>query len=188
MELFKLFGKIVMDSEQANRDIDGTTSKAEASSGKISSAFKKIGTVVVAAFAVDKIKDFGLACIESAAKVKAMNSQFEQVFGDLETSASESLSKIASETGILETRMKGSYTQIAAFAKTTGMETADALELSNRAMVAVADSAAYYDRSLEETTESLQSFLKGNFANDAALGLSCTETTRNAAENKLFGK
>ena len=57
-----------------------------------------------------------------------------------------------------------------------------------RALKVTADSAAYYDRSLEETSESLKSFLKGNYENDAALGLSCTETTRNAAANKLYGK
>jgi hypothetical protein len=34
----------------------------------------------------------------------------------------------------------------------------------------------------------LQSFLKGNYENDAALGLSATETTRNAAANELYGK
>lgn len=84
--------------------------------------------------------------------------------------------------------MKGSFVQIAAFAKTTGMEASDALELSDRAMQAVADSAAFYDRSLEDVTDSLQSFLKGNFENDAALGLSCTETTRNTAANALYGK
>lgn len=56
------------------------------------------------------------------------------------------------------------------------------------ALQVTADSAAYYDRSLEDTAESLKSFLKGNFENDAALGLSCTETTRNAAANKLYGK
>ena len=89
---------------------------------------------------------------------------------------------------MLQNRMKGSYTQIAAFAKTTGMDTSDAMDLANRSMRAVADSAAFYDRSLEETTESLQSFLKGNYENDAALGLSSTETTRNAAANELYGK
>ena len=55
-------------------------------------------------------------------------------------------------------------------------------------MVAVADSAAFYDRTLEDTTESLQSFLKGNYENDSALGLSCTEVTRNEAANRLYGK
>ena len=188
MELFQLLGTIAIENDAANKSIDDTTGKAEQSENKISSAFKKVGAVVAGAFAVDKIKEFGLSCVEAAADVKATNSQFEQVFGNMKEQASASLSKIADDTGIIETRMKGSYTQIAAFAKTTGMDTADSLDLANRSMLAVADSAAYYDRSLEETTESLQSFLKGNYENDAALGLSCTETTRNAAANKLYGK
>lgn len=161
MELFQLLGTIAIDNQKAIEDIDETTDKAEQSESKMSAAFKKVGAVVATAFAVDKIKEFGLSCVEAAASVKATNSQFEQVFGDLQSKASSSLTKIAEDTGIIETRMKSSYTQIAAFAKTTGMDTADSLDLANRAMMAVADSAAYYDRSLEETTESLQSFLKG---------------------------
>ncbi len=106
----------------------------------------------------------------------------------MEGEASASLSQIANDTNIVEERLKGSYTAIASFAKTTGMETEDAMELSNRALVAVADSAAFYDRSIEETAESLQSFLKGNYENDAALGLSATEFTRNEKAMELYGK
>lgn len=188
MELFKLFGTIAIQNADANEAIDDTTDKASQSENKISSAFKKIGTVVAGAFAVDKIKDFGLSCIDAASDANAATSQFSQVFGDMESQASKSLQTIADNTGIAENRMKGSYTQIAAFAKTTGLDTSSALSLADRAMVAVADSAAFYDRSLEETTESLQSFLKGNYENDAALGLSCTEITRNEAANRLYGK
>ncbi|MCI7043364.1 MAG: hypothetical protein MR992_14805 [Lachnospiraceae bacterium] len=188
MELFKLFGTIAITNADANEAIDDTTDKAEESEGKISSAFKKIGTAVTTYFAVDKIKDFGMNCINAAADASATSSQFTQVFGDMEGKASKSLKGIADGAGISENRMKGSFTKIAAFAKTTGMDTESALSLSERAMIAVADSAAFYDRSLEDTTESLQSFLKGNYENDAALGLSCTETTRNAAANKLYGK
>lgn len=188
MELFKLFGTIAVNNGEAITAIDDTTDKAEGSQSKIVSAFKKIGTAVAGGLVVDKLKDFGLSCVNAASDVTAMNSQFSQVFGKLEKEASDKLSTIATNTGILENRMKGSFTQIAAFAKTGGMDTSDALSLADRAMVAVADSAAFYDRSLEDTTESLQSFLKGNYENDAALGLSATETTRNAASNKLYGK
>lgn len=62
------------------------------------------------------------------------------------------------------------------------------MKLMEDALMASADSAAYYDKSLEESAETLQSFLKGNFANDAALGVSCTEVTRNAKAVELFGK
>ena len=188
MELFKLFGTIAVNNGEAITAIDDTTDKAEGSQSKIVSAFKKIGTAVAGGLVVDKLKDFGLSCVNAASDVTAMNSQFSQVFGKLEKEASNKLSTISTNTGILENRMKGSFTQIAAFAKTGGMDTADALSLADRAMIAVADSAAFYDRSLEDTTESLQSFLKGNYENDAALGLSATETTRNAASNKLYGK
>ena len=188
MELFKLLGKIVIENSEANEEIDVSTKKASDASGKISGAFKKVGAAVATYFAVDKIKDFGLGCLTAAADANAAASQFTQVFGDLEGKAGKSLSGIANEAGISENRLKGSFTQIAAFAKTTGMDTENALGLSERAMIAVADSAAFYDRSIEDTTESLQSFLKGNYENDAALGLSATETTRNAAANKLYGK
>lgn len=126
--------------------------------------------------------------VEAAADVEALQSQFSQVFGEMEEDAQKKLEKIADDTGVNVNRMKGSFTQIAAFAKTTGIEEAQAMEIADRSMKAVADSAAFYDRSIEDATESLQSFLKGNFENDAALGLSCTETTRNAAANALYGK
>ena len=128
------------------------------------------------------------ALAEASADAQALKSQFSQVFGDMEDEAADRLQKIGDDTGILVNRMKGSYSQIAAFAKVSGVEQEDAIGLANRAMVAVADSAAYYDRSMEDVTNSLQSFLKGNFENDAALGLSCTETTRNTAANALYGK
>lgn len=186
VEEYKKSGLSTSDSwKKATQDMkEGTEDSATGIEGSL----KKIGSAVATYIAVDKIKDFGLACIEAAANVQASESQFAQVFDGVEESATSSLSQIASEAGINENRMKDSFTKIAAFAQTTGMETADALSLSERAMIAVADSAAFYDRSLEDTTESLQSFLKGNFENDAALGLSCTETTRNAAANELYGK
>lgn len=175
------------EADKYDKSLDDVSDSSESASGRMISAFKKIGGVVATVFAVDKIKEFGKSCVDAAADAEAASSQFTQVFGDLEGDAKKSLSGIADETGMLQNRMKGSYTQIAAFAKTTGMDTSGAMDLANRSMRAVADSAAFYDRSLEETTESLQSFLKGNYENDAALGLSSTETTRNAAANKLYG-
>ena len=192
MDLFKILGIVAVETDDAKKALDDVSGDAEDSGNRITSAFQKIGTAVAAYFAVDKIAQFGEKCLQAAADANAMSSQFEQVFsddmGNYAEQAQGSLTAIAVSAGISENRMKGSFTQIAAFAKTTGMDTADALALSERAMVAVADSAAFYDRTLEETTASLQSFLKGNFENDAALGLSCTETTRNAAANELYGK
>lgn len=126
--------------------------------------------------------------VEAAADAQALKSQFTQVFGDMKKEASQKLKAISNDTGVAVNRMKGSFSQIASFSKTTGLSQSEALDIANRSMIAVTDSAAFYDRSIEEVTDTMQSFLKGNYENDAALGLSCTETTRNIAANSLYGK
>ena len=149
--------------------------------GGLMSLAGKLAAVLAAAFSVKEI-------VETAAEVKALNSQFEQTFGSLQGQAQAVINSIADSSQILESRLKKTATGIYAFAKTSGMDSASALNMMNEALQVTADSAAYYDRSIEETAETLQSFLKGNFANDAALGLSATETTRNAKALEMFGK
>lgn len=179
---------LVLNKQGFSKSLNAVQEQANSVSNNMKSSLKKLGSAIVAAFSVAAIKQFGQQCIESAAEVNAANSQFEQTFGSMESQAKSAIQSVAKESGILETRLRGVGTSIYAFAKTTGMDSANALNMMQEALQVTADSAAYYDRSLEDTAESLKSFLKGNFENDAALGLSCTETTRNAAANKLYGK
>ena len=141
----------------------------------------KLAGALAGAFSVKQV-------IEYAAEVKALNSQFEQTFGDLQDEAQAAINKVSESSQILDTRLKSTASSIYAFAKANGMDSQTALTMMGDALEVTADSAAYYDRSLEETGETLKSFLKGNYANDAALGIACTETTRNIAANKLYGK
>lgn len=134
------------------------------------------------------VKDMAGDFIDTAAAVKAEASQFSQTFGDLSDDATAAIGRVANASGILDTRLNNMGTQIYAFARASGGSTEESMVLMEKALQATADAAAYYDRSLEDTAESLQSFLKGNYANDAALGLSATETTRNAAAMELFGQ
>lgn len=135
-----------------------------------------------------ELVELGKQAVAAAADVAASNAQFEQTFSGVEKEARKSLNSISKETGITATRMQGSFTKIFAFTKSAGGDTESAMDIASRALRAAADSAAYYDRSVEETTESLLSFLKGNYANDAALGIAATETTRNTAANKKYAK
>lgn len=65
MELFRLFGTILIDNDQANQSIAKTDKQAQSSSNSMSSAFKKVGTALVTAFSIAKIKQFGEACIDA---------------------------------------------------------------------------------------------------------------------------
>lgn len=184
----KISLKLMLNKQDFSKSLNAVQEQANSVSNKMKSSLKKLGSAIVAAFSVAAIKQFGQQCIESAAEVNAANSQFEQTFGSMQSQAESAIATVSKNSGILKTRLQGVGTSIYAFAKTTGMDSADALNMMQEALQVTADSAAYYDRSLEDTAESLKSFLKGNFENDAALGLSCTETTRNAAANKLYGK
>lgn len=137
---------------------------------------------------VDLSKELTKTMIENAAAIKAENSQFSQTFGDLSGDADAAIKRVSKSSGIMQTRLNTVGSQIYAFARSSGGDAAESMSLMEKALQATADSAAYYDRSLEDTAESLQSFLKGNYANDAALGVSATETTRNAAAMEAFGK
>ena len=173
-----------IDSKGFDRGVKNINSSVSQLSGKLGA----LKTKIAAAFSVAAIVAFGKKALETAASVNAANSAMSQTFGELEGAASAAITRVANESGILETRLKSTATGIYAFAKTSGMDSAAALGMMEEALQVAADSAAYYDRSLEDTSETLKSFLKGNYANDAALGLSATEYTRNAAAMKLYGK
>lgn len=175
-------------TQNINNINNAAQNTANTMGGTLTNAIKSVGKAIFAAFSVRYIIRFTKSCVEAAAQVKALNAQLEQTFNVLQTDALKAIQKVATESGILETRLQGVGTQIYAFAKASGMDSTTALNMMQEALQVTADSAAYYDRSIEDTAESLRSFLKGNFANDAALGISCTQTTRNIAANKLFGK
>lgn len=167
------------EAAEDTADSFGKLFKANLSADLVTDALKNMGEAAV---------DLAKEAVAAAAEINASNAQFEQTFKGVEKVAKESLNAVAKQAGITATRMQDSYTAIFAFSKSVGADQSQALDISARAMAAAADSAAYYDKSIEEATETLQSFLKGNYENDAALGIAATETTRNAKANELYAK
>lgn len=181
-------GSLNFDTKIDSKGFDKGVKNINSSVSQLSGKLGALKTKIAAAFSVAAIVAFGKKALETAASVNAANSAMSQTFGELENAARAAISRVADDSKILETRLNSTATGIYAFAKTSGMDSASALGMMEEALQVAADSAAYYDRSLEDTSETLKSFLKGNYANDAALGLSATEYTRNAAAMKLYGK
>ena len=186
MNVFDLFIKLSVDDSEVDngfKRVSNSLGNMKTSIGSVVKAASKIGAVVTTVSTA-----LAAVGVDTAAEVRAEASAFEQTFGDMQNTATKAIGRVAEESGILQTRLNTLGSKIYAFARSSGGDAVESMELMERALQAAADSAAYYDSSVEQATETLQSFLKGNFANDAALGLSATETTRNAAAMELFGQ
>lgn len=186
MNLLDLAIKVTVDDSGVDSSINKITSSFETVKNNIGSVIKtasKIGAVVTTVGTA-----LAAVGVDTAAEVRAEASAFEQTFGDMQNTATKAIGNVAEESGILQTRLNTLGSKIYAFARSSGGDAVESMNLMERALKVAADSAAYYDTSVEQASETLQSFLKGNFENDAALGLSATETTRNAAAMELFGQ
>lgn len=124
----------------------------------------------------DGIIDIGKEAIETAANAQARDAQFEQVFGEAESVATEAVDVMAEAFGILPNRLKQPFTTTTSMFLGLGIDIDESMLMAADAIEVAADSAAFYDRSLDETQGSLNSFLKGNYEGGEAIGLFANET------------
>lgn len=176
MELFKLFGTIAVKNEEANQSIDETREKAESAESGISGSFKKIGAAVATYLAVDKIVEFGKSITNAAAEVAAEQSAFEQIMGNYSDTAQKKVNEIADATGMVSTRLTPYMTSMTAKFKGLGFDIDDATTLASDGLTVAADAAAFWDKSLDESMDGLNSFVNGNYEGGEAIGLFANDT------------
>lgn len=177
MELFKIFGTLGLNGvNETNSQLQGVTGTAKNASSGMGAAFKKIGTALAAAFAVDKIVDFGKAIVNAAAEVGAEQSAFEQIMGDYVDTATAKVAEIADATGMVDTRLTPYMTSMTAKFKGLGYDVEDATTFAQRGLTLAADAAAFWDKSLDDSMGHLNSFINGSYEGGEAIGLFANDT------------
>lgn len=175
--LFTLVGEILLrGTDEAQRDITDVVKAGENAETKLTKAFKKIGAVVAGAFAIDKIKDFGIAITKASAEVSAEMSAFEQIMGDYSDTAQTKLNEIADATGVVSTRLTPYMTSLTAKFKGLGNDIATATDLATRGLTLATDASAFWDKSLEDSMSALNSFINGSYEGGEAIGLFANDT------------
>lgn len=176
LNVFELFGKIAIDGNGAMSGIDATVGHAKKAESSLTKTFKKIGTVVAAAFSVRAVVDFGKQCTQAYASIAAEESAFAQIMGDYADTAREKLNAVADSTGVTSTRMTGAMTSLTAKFKGLGYDVEDATTLATDGLLIASDAAAFWDMSLEESMSHLNSFINGSYEGGEAIGLFANDT------------
>lgn len=186
MELFKIFGKIVFQNEEAHRGLDETKDKAESTAEKMGAAFDKIGS---AAVKVGKAIATGLAAGATAIGAIAKASldsyaEYEQLVGGSQLLFGDAYDFIADKAANAYATVQMSQNeylqQVNGFA--TGLKTAlggneqAAAELANRIIEAEADIVAATGNSAEAVQNAFNGIMKSNFTMLDNLQLGITPT------------
>jgi hypothetical protein len=164
------------------------TNTAKDSEGKMTKTFGNIGKAVITAFSVKAIVDFGKKLIESSANIQAMEAQFDQVFKTDNAQAVEGIAKQVDDLGIHADRLAVSWNKFGGQVKGAGMDGEQALAAVDKATRLAADSAAFYDTSLENSSASLASFMKSNFEAGDAIGVFTNAKQMDVKSNEMYGK
>lgn len=196
-DIFSLVGRVSVEYAQAETALDrisdaaeetadsledvgdsaeGAGGTTEKSGNRMSSAFKKIGSAVVATFAVDKIVDFGKSVVDASATVAAEQSAFEQIMGNYSDNAQAKINEIADATGMVSTRLTPYMTSMTAKFKGLGYDIDDATTLAQDGLTLASDAAAFWDKSLEDSMGALNSFINGSYEGGEAIGLFANDT------------
>lgn len=166
-----------MDTSENNaRGMGSEIQRTEKKTSAFSSTVQKVGGIIAGAFALDKIKDFGISMIENAASAQAVNAQFSQVFGKTQKDAQNTVNQLGKDFGMIPNRIKPAMAQMTSMFKGLGINTKKSMGMAKSAVTLTADAAAFYDKSFEDANASLNSFIKGNYEGGESIGLFANET------------
>lgn len=186
--LFKLFGEIALKGvDESKEQIKSTTSEAERSEGKITSAFKKIGAAVVTYFSVAQIKQFGEACINAYNVQVEAETKLETVMKQRFKATDESIQSIKDYASALQNvGVVGDEVQLAGAQQlATFLSTDEALK---KLMPAMAN-LAVQQNGVNVTSESMVSIgnmmgkvMQGQTEALTRVGITFTEAQKQALE------
>lgn len=124
MEVFKLFGSILIDNTAANNSLKKTDETATSTGNRMVSTFKKIGAALIAGFSVQKMKEFAVECMDAYKVQVEAETKLETVMKQRMNASASSIQSVKDltaaqqELGVVgdEVQMAGAQ-QLATFLK-----------------------------------------------------------------------
>lgn len=170
MELFKIFGRIAVNNEEAHRELANTTGKAKEASEKIGKFFGSVAkTVGKASLAAIGAAATGITALTKSAVENY--AEYEQLVGGVETLFKDSSAKVleyannAYKTAGLSANdyMETVTSFSASLLQSLGGDTEKAAEIGNMAVIDMSDNANKMGSSMESIQNAYAGFAKQNY-------------------------
>lgn len=207
------FDKLGNEAQQAHKDIKssfngisneidainkkGTTAGSGLADG-INDADKNVGLfkgslgglagTIATAFAAGTVVNFTKSLVEATAEVKALNSQYEQVMGDMKGSTDKYLGEIAEKYNVHPNELKKSMLQYQAILKSKGLSEKDAFDTSKKWLERTVDASSFANESMEESTARVMGIIKGEYDSADTIMINMSQTMLNSIAEVEYGK
>ena len=166
MELFKLFGTILVDNDKANKSIHQTESIAKTAFTKIGKGVQnlaKIGFVGATAFATG-VGLLTKSAIENYGEYEQLVGGIDTLFKDSNKKVMEYASNAYKTAGMTANKYMETVTSFSAsLLSALGGDTAKASEIADMAITDMSDNANKMGTSMEAIQNAYQGFAKGNY-------------------------
>lgn len=197
MEIFKLFGSILIKDEEALKKLDNIDKKGantgnnfEKMTNKIGTGMQNVGKVMLGVGTVITATMAGLVKAGADWSAEVAGQQFLYKNLDKEVQKTiDSNAKYAESIGLTTQQYKNSATTMSTFYKNMGFATDETSKLSGETMNLVADLAAVTDMPFDEAMDRFKSGLMGNYEALDAFGINVSAASlENSEYVKSLGK
>lgn len=163
--------------DKATKELEGLKSATEKSTSSMGNAFKKIGTVVAGALAVDKVVTFGKECLSLGAYLEEMENKFNVVFSKTGKAVDKWAGDFAKAIGRSKTEIKDGVANLGDLLIGYGMTEEVAGDLSQQVIELSYDLASFNNVQDADAIDRMTKGILGEHEGLKALGIAINEST-----------
>lgn len=175
--------------KKTSSEIENDASSLKTRVSGIGTLTRKLGSLLVGAFAVKKLTDFGKSCLELGSDLAEVQNVVDVTFPNMTAQVDKFAKSAAQSFGLSETMAKQFTGTFGAMAKAFGFSEEQAYDMGASLTKLAGDVASFYNLSQDEAYTKLKSVFTGETESLKDLGLVMTQTALDSyAMANGFGK
>lgn len=175
----KSAGKVHAEIKPLDTEIKSAANSAKKLDTNLGSivggSLKKIGGMMLAAFSVRQIVEFGKEAVGLASDLQEVQNVVDTAFGDMANQCEEFAKSSIKSFGMSELKAKQFSSTYMAMGKGSGLEAQKAADMALGATARIGDIASFYNKSFEEADTMMKSIWTGETESLKRIGVVMTE-------------